>query len=112
VLCRSKPSQRRRKRKKKRRVKNNDDAKLISTNNCSTEVDLMCDKLGKLLEAIENGVEEDNKIETQICSVPEEKKDSYYQLLCLIESDLIEEGKSHFSPADMYAKYVEIMYLN
>ena len=112
MLCRSKPSQRRRKRKEKRCVKNNNDAKLIATNKCFSEVDLMCDKLDKLFETIENGVEEDNKIEMQICSVPEEKKDSYYELLCLIESDLVEDGKSPFSPADLYAKYVEIMYLN
>ncbi|CAB3994215.1 polycystic kidney disease 1-like 2 [Paramuricea clavata] len=111
-FTRSKPSQRRRKRKEERCVKNNNDAKLIATNKCFSEVDLICNKLDKLFETIENGVKEDNKIETQICSVPEEKKDSYYEFLCLIESDVVEDCKSPFSPADLYAKYVEIMYLN
>jgi hypothetical protein len=83
---------------------------LVAANQLSTEVDVMCGKLEKIFETIENGLEEDNKMETQLCSVPGEKKDSYFRLLCLIESGLIEE--SCFSSTDVYTKYVQFMYLD
>ena len=68
----------------------------------------MCERLEELFHTIENGLEEDNKIEMRFHSVPEDKKDSYFKLLCFIESDPIEDCKS---PTDIYAKYVELLYM-
>ena len=112
LLFRSKPNEKKKRRKRKRRVKKIDEAKLIDTNNCFDEVDVTCDKLETLCDTIQNGLTEDNKIETQFSSVPIEKRDSYYRLLCLFESDLGEDCETPFSDTDIYAEYVSLMYLN
>ena len=75
-------------------------------------MDVTCDKLETLCDTIQNGLTEDKKIETQFSSVPIEKRDSYYRLLCLFESDLVEDCETPFSYTDMYAEYVSLMYLN
>ncbi len=90
MLCRKEPKQRREKRKRKNRDKNVDE-NLVAANHLSAEVDVMCGKLDKIFEAIENGLEEDSKMETQLCSVPEENKDLYFRLVCLIEGDVLNE---------------------
>lgn len=113
MLFRGKPDEKKKKkRKRKKRVKKSDEAKLIVTNKCSDEVDERCDKLEILCDTIQNGLTEDEKIETQFSSVPTEERDSYYRLLCLFESDLVEDCESPFSYTDMYAEYVSFMYLN
>ena len=114
LLYRDKPEkrQKKRKRKRKRRAKKVDDTKFITTNKCSDEADARCDELETICGTIQTGLFEDEKIEMRFCSVPKEKRDLCYRLLCMFESDLVEDCKSPFNYTDMYAEYISFMYMD
>ena len=85
--------------------------KAVDTSKCFTNLDLICDQVEKISQTIEKSLEGDNKLETQFCSIPEEKKDLLFQILCLLESDLDEDSNSTLNYNELYARYVEFMYL-
>jgi hypothetical protein len=109
LICRitSKKPQKKRKKRRRLRVKKIDYS-LVVISQSFPEVDRICKRLDKVFDTIENSLEEDGKMELRFHAVPEDKKDSYFKMLCFIESGVSGDSKS---PTDIYTKYVELMYL-
>ena len=72
-------------------------------------MDVRCDKLETLCDTIEYGLTGDDKIQAQFYSVPEERRDWYYRILCLFESDFDEKPKRSSGYTDMYIEYVQLV---
>ena len=109
LSCRNKPGKFQSSSERKRRNEKIDEAKFIVTKKCCDEIDVRCDKLETLCDTIEYGLTGDDKIQAQFYSVPEEKRDSYYRILCLFESDFDEEPKRSSGYTDMYTEYVQLV---
>ena len=69
-----------RKRKQKKKIK-----KLEPEEGHISELTLCEARLGKLIETVEIGLQQEEDINVQFCSVPSKKQDIYFRVLCLME---------------------------
>ena len=84
------------KRKKTRKTKKNDKSKKYFVLDDGPDLDSQAARLDRLVDSMNKGLEEDEVINDQFCSVPQERKDLFFRVLCLME----ETANDDFSDTD------------